>query len=113
MFTVTGYSSAGFPDEDGPDSMKRAAGEALLKFPNQYAPMVGLPDLRSAVARYAQVPPPHFPLRFPTPTPSSPGAAPQYARVTNHTRVHARTWQKWILPYWRHAYYCPFKIVKP
>jgi len=57
---------AGFPDAEGPDSMKRAAGEALLTYPNQYAPMVGLPDLRAAVASYAEVgtlapPPPSCP----------------------------------------------------
>jgi aspartate/methionine/tyrosine aminotransferase len=40
----------GFPDEDGPVDVMRAAAEALLAGPNQYPPMMGLPDLRQAVA---------------------------------------------------------------
>jgi N-succinyldiaminopimelate aminotransferase len=42
--------SQGFPDFDGPDAIKRAAAEALLAGPNQYAPSPGLPRLRRAVA---------------------------------------------------------------
>ncbi len=42
--------SQGFPDFDGPDGIKRAAAEALLAGPNQYAPSPGLPQLRRAVA---------------------------------------------------------------
>lgn len=45
----------GFPDAEGPDSMKRVAGDALLKFPNQYAPLMGVQELRNAVATFAQV----------------------------------------------------------
>ena len=36
----------GFPDEEGPDEMKRRAGLALLEHNNQYPPMPGLPELR-------------------------------------------------------------------
>jgi len=42
----------GFPDEDGPDSLKRKAYEATLEFPNQYPPMLGVPELRQAVAAH-------------------------------------------------------------
>ena len=44
----------GFPDEDGPDSIKRELYEATLKFPNQYPPMLGVPELRQAVAAHNQ-----------------------------------------------------------
>lgn len=44
----------GFPDAEGPDSMKRIAGDALLKFPNQYAPLMGVQELRNGVANFAQ-----------------------------------------------------------
>lgn len=40
----------GFPDVDGPLSLREFAAEALLKGPNQYPPMPGLPILRQAVA---------------------------------------------------------------
>jgi aspartate/methionine/tyrosine aminotransferase len=40
----------GFPDTDGPEDVLRIAAEALLKGPNQYPPMLGLPALRQAVA---------------------------------------------------------------
>ncbi|MXN65771.1 aminotransferase [Stappia sp. GBMRC 2046] len=40
----------GFPDVDGPEDVRRAAAEALMAGPNQYPPMLGLPDLRRAVA---------------------------------------------------------------
>ncbi len=40
----------GFPDDEGPDDVRRVAAEALLKGPNQYPPMMGLPALRQAVA---------------------------------------------------------------
>ena len=41
----------GFPDEDGPEALRRRAAEAIIKGPNQYAPTLGLPALRQAVAR--------------------------------------------------------------
>lgn len=44
----------GFPDEDGPLSIRSAAAEALIKGPNQYPPMRGLPDLRRAIAAHAR-----------------------------------------------------------
>lgn len=41
----------GFPDEDGPVELRQAAANALLRGPNQYPPMLGLPVLRQAVAQ--------------------------------------------------------------
>lgn len=40
----------GFPDVDGPEDIRKLAAEALLEGPNQYPPMLGLPELRQAVA---------------------------------------------------------------
>lgn len=40
----------GFPDVDGPEDVRRVAAEAILAGPNQYPPMMGIPDLRQAVA---------------------------------------------------------------
>lgn len=40
----------GFPDEDGPADVLRAAADALLDGRNQYPPMTGVPELRQAVA---------------------------------------------------------------
>ena len=40
----------GFPDEEGPESLKEAADRAARDFPNQYPPMMGVPELRRAVA---------------------------------------------------------------
>ena len=42
----------GFPDEDGPADILHAAAEALIAGPNQYPPMMGLPELRQAVAAH-------------------------------------------------------------
>lgn len=42
----------GFPDFDGPQEIKRLAMEAIASGQNQYAPMIGLPALRRAVARH-------------------------------------------------------------
>lgn len=44
----------GFPDEEGPPSMKRVLAESTDAGSNQYPPMMGLPALRQAVARHAQ-----------------------------------------------------------
>ena len=44
----------GFPDDEGPEDLRRMAAEALIEGPNQYPPMSGLPALRSAVARHDQ-----------------------------------------------------------
>lgn len=40
----------GFPDVDGPLEVRQAAADALIAGPNQYPPMMGLPELREAVA---------------------------------------------------------------
>lgn len=40
----------GFPDEEGPEAVRRLAAEAVLNGPNQYPPMRGLSELRRAVA---------------------------------------------------------------
>ena len=40
----------GFPDVDGPHDVKAVAAEALRSGLNQYPPMMGLPELRQAVA---------------------------------------------------------------
>jgi len=40
----------GFPDVDGPEDIRRAAANALMDGPNQYPPMLGIPELRQAVA---------------------------------------------------------------
>jgi hypothetical protein len=42
----------GFPDEPGPEAIRRAAAEAVLHGNNQYPPMPGIPELREAVARH-------------------------------------------------------------
>lgn len=44
----------GFPDEDGPLSIRQAAGRALIEGPNQYPPTHGTIDLRRAIASHAQ-----------------------------------------------------------
>ncbi len=51
----------GFPDEDGPLSVREAAAKALIDGPNQYPPMMGLPVLRQALARHARR---HYGLDF-------------------------------------------------
>ncbi len=42
----------GFPDEEGPESVKRMVDTATRDFPNQYPPMMGIPELRQAVAAH-------------------------------------------------------------
>jgi aspartate/methionine/tyrosine aminotransferase len=42
----------GFPDEDGPEEIRRLAAQAVVDGPNQYPPMLGLPELRRAVAEH-------------------------------------------------------------
>lgn len=39
----------GFPDDQGPESLRRLAADALMTGSNQYAPSRGLPELRQAV----------------------------------------------------------------
>lgn len=40
----------GFPDTDGPSWIRDYAARAIIDGPNQYAPMMGMPALRNAVA---------------------------------------------------------------
>lgn len=40
----------GFPDEEGPEDIRRIAADTVLDGPNQYPPMMGFPELRQAVA---------------------------------------------------------------
>ena len=42
----------GFPEWDGPEDVRRHAADALMRGPNQYPPMRGLPNLREAVAEH-------------------------------------------------------------
>lgn len=42
----------GFPDEDGPEVALRAAQQALVSGHNQYAPGIGIPELRAAIAQH-------------------------------------------------------------
>lgn len=42
--------SQGFPDFDGPGFVREAAGAAMAKGHNQYAPMIGVPPLLKAIA---------------------------------------------------------------
>ena len=44
----------GFPDDKGPEAVRRAAAEYLLNGHNQYPPMMGIPELRQAVAEHAR-----------------------------------------------------------
>ncbi|MDF1720026.1 MAG: aminotransferase [Minwuia sp.] len=43
----------GFPDDNGPADVRAVAAAALEDQPNQYPPMMGVPDLRQAVAAHA------------------------------------------------------------
>jgi len=42
----------GFPDGDGPQDLRRVAADAVMDGPNQYPPMLGIPELRQAVAAH-------------------------------------------------------------
>ncbi|MFN4283436.1 MAG: aminotransferase [Alphaproteobacteria bacterium] len=42
----------GFPEDAGPEDVRRKAAEALVDGYNQYPPMMGLPELRQAVAEH-------------------------------------------------------------
>lgn len=42
----------GFPSGNGPEDVRRMAAETLEDQPNQYPPMLGVPDLRQAVAEH-------------------------------------------------------------
>ncbi len=43
----------GFPDDKGPEEVRQAAARFLLEGHNQYPPMMGIPELRQAVAEHA------------------------------------------------------------
>ena len=40
----------GFPDEDGPEELRKIAADSLMEGPNQYPSMMGIPELRKAIA---------------------------------------------------------------
>ncbi len=42
----------GFPDDPGPADVRAKAAEAVVEGWNQYPPMMGLPELRGAIARH-------------------------------------------------------------
>ena len=42
----------GFPDDPGPEDVRRKAAEAVISGWNQYPPMMGLPELRQAIATH-------------------------------------------------------------
>lgn len=42
----------GFPDDPGPEDVRRKAAEAVIGGWNQYPPMMGLPELRQAIASH-------------------------------------------------------------
>ncbi|WP_457089709.1 aminotransferase [Microvirga sp. P5_D2] len=42
----------GFPDDPGPEDVRRAAADAVLNGYNQYPSMMGLPELRSGIATH-------------------------------------------------------------
>lgn len=44
----------GFPDGNGPDDVREKAAQFLSDRPNQYPPMMGVPELRQAVAAHAK-----------------------------------------------------------
>jgi len=44
----------GFPDGNGPDDVRTKAAQFLGDQPNQYPPMMGVPELRDAVATHAE-----------------------------------------------------------
>jgi N-succinyldiaminopimelate aminotransferase len=42
----------GFPDDPGPEDVRRKAAQAVVEGWNQYPPMMGLPELRQAIAAH-------------------------------------------------------------
>src|SRR5581483_4495062 len=44
----------GFPDQDGPETIRAVAARALADGPNQYPPMAGVPELRKALSGHAR-----------------------------------------------------------
>jgi len=52
----------GFPDDPGPEDIRRAAADAVMNGYNQYPSMMGLPELRQAIAKVKEPLPAEFPL---------------------------------------------------
>ena len=44
----------GFPDQNGPEELRLIAADAVINGPNQYPPMLGISDLRQAVAGHSK-----------------------------------------------------------
>jgi N-succinyldiaminopimelate aminotransferase len=44
----------GFPDDPGPEDVRRKAAQAAIEGPNQYPSMMGIPELRKAIAEHYQ-----------------------------------------------------------
>ena len=44
----------GFPDLDGPETVRSAAAKVLMEGPNQYPPMPGVPELRQQLSAHAR-----------------------------------------------------------
>ena len=44
----------GFPDTDGPSDILAEAERATKEGPNQYPPMMGIPELRQAAAQHSK-----------------------------------------------------------
>ena len=42
----------GFPDDPGPEDVRRKAADAVVNGWNQYPPMMGIPELRTAIAKH-------------------------------------------------------------
>src|ERR1035438_3620361 len=42
----------GFPDDPGPEDIRRAAADAVMDGYNQYPSMMGIPELRQAIAAH-------------------------------------------------------------
>src|SRR6201991_374 len=42
----------GFPDDPGPEDIRRAAADASVNGYNQYPSMMGIPELRTAIAEH-------------------------------------------------------------
>ena len=58
----------GFPDDPGPEDIRRVAADAVLDGYNQYPSMMGIPELRQAIAAHllrAHPPPARLSVRWP------------------------------------------------
>ena len=42
----------GFPDNNGPENLRQLAASSVIDGPNQYPPMLGIPELRRAIAKH-------------------------------------------------------------